>query len=250
MSALSSWNVRRIVLSAVVAWTFGISGLSEATPVDFEESYGSLKAKATFDTSGTNLIVTLENTSLNDVLVPIDVLTAVFFDIAGDPALTPVSAVLLGGSVVYFGGTDPGGVVGGEWAYASGLSGAPGDASQGISSTGLGLFGPGDLFPGTDLDSPASPNGLNYGITSAGDNLATGNWPVTGKEPLIKNGVVFTLSGLPEGFALSDISNVYFQYGTSLDEPHIPHAPEPGTLLLFASAIAALAGWTRVKARR
>jgi len=250
MRTVSGWSGRRVGIPAVLLWIFGVCGALEAAQVAFVGSLGSLEATATFEDVGTDLFVTLRNTSLNDVLVPADVLTAVFFDIAGDPVLTPVYGKLFGGSVVFFGGTDPGGVIGGEWAYATGLTGAPGDASQGISSTGLDLFGPPDLFPGTDLDFPPSPDGLNYGLTSAGDNPATGNWPVTGKEPLIKNGVIFKLGGLSGGFALSDISNVWFQYGTDLDEPSFPHIPEPNTLLLFGSAIVALAGSRRFMRRR
>ena len=208
--------------------------------VTFEGSSGDLAARATFDIVGSDLIVTLTNTSDVDVLVPADVLTAVFFDIAGDPVLTPETAVVVLGSVVHFGGTDPGGVVGGEWAYRAGLSGAPGDTTRGISSAGFGLFGPGDLFSGSNLSGPTSPDGLDYGITSAGDDVATGNTPVTGATPLIQNAVVFTL-GVPDGVMLSDISNVYFQYGTSLAEPSFPHTPEPGTVVLIASAVGALA---------
>src|SRR6185503_11805094 len=90
-------------------------------------------------------------------------------------------------------------------------------------------------FPGSNLQGPASPNGLQYGITSAGDNTATGNTPVTGTNALIQNSVVFTLSGLPPGFnPATSISNVEFQYGTDLSEPHFPGVPEPATLVLMA----------------
>src|SRR5262249_38071850 len=141
------------------------------------------------------------NTSDGDVLMPVDVLTAVFFDVSGPAlSLTPTSAVLNGGSTVFFGTTDPGNVVGGEWAYKGGLVGEPAGDHYGISSTGINLFGPGDRFPGNNLQGPDSPDGLQYGITSAGDNPATGNSPVTGDNALIQNSVVFHLSGLPAGF--------------------------------------------------
>ena len=125
--------------------------------------------------------------------------------------------------------------------YRSGLSGAPGGAGQGISSTGLGLFGPFDLFPGSNLQGPASPDGLQYGITSAGDNPLTGNTPVTasGMNDLIQNAVAFKLTGLPGGFTLSDISNVSFLYGTSLP------VPEPATLWLLGLACAGVGLWRR-----
>lgn len=158
-----------------------------------------------------------------------------------------MSAVLTPGSAVVFGGSDPGGVVGGEWAYASSLVGAPGGATEGIGSAGFGLFGPGDLFPGSDLQSPVSPDGIQYGITAAGDNIATGNAAVTGDNALIKNSVTFTLGGLPTDFLPSqrNITNVSFQYGTALTEPNIPgrdtQIPEPSTLLLLTVVLIGLA---------
>jgi len=198
-------------------------------------------ASASFEASGADLIVTLTNTSTADALVPVDILTGIFFDIGGAPlALTRTSAVLATGSVVHFGPVDPGNVVGGEWAYKAALGG-PGGRDYGIGSAGFGLFGPTDLFPGTDLQPPTSPNGLEYGITSFGDNLATGNAPVTGPNALIQHSVVFTMTGLPGGFdPNSMIQNVLFQYGTDLSEPSIPGVPEPAIAmpLLIAGLLA------------
>lgn len=207
----------------------------------------SLAASAEFHASGTDLVVTLSNTSSADVGAPGDVLTGVFFKVSGASLLlNPASAVVPPTSTVLFGATEPGGGVGGEWAYRGDLSGGPGNRDYGISSTGLNLFGPGDLFPGVNLQGPASPDGLQYGITSAGDNPAIGNAAVTGSNALIQNQVVFTFSGLPSGFDLSRINGVFFQYGTDLSEPgyngNIP-APVGGVLLLGAL------GW-RTRRRR
>lgn len=216
---------------------------AQAAPFFMSATVGSRSASVSMTTSGSDLIVTLTNTSANDALVPIDVLTAVFFDISGPAlSLTRTSAVVPAGHVVFNGTTDPGNVVGGEWAYLGGLSGAPFGADYGISSAGFSLFGPGDLFPGTDLQPPASPDGLQYGITSAGDNSGTGNTPMM-TNALIRNQVVFTLSGLPLGFDPSTaISNVSFQYGTALDEPNIP---APGVL-----GVASAAGLVALRRRR
>jgi hypothetical protein len=213
---------------------FGVAPSANASSMTFSGSSGSLASSATFHSSGTNLIITLVNTSTHDVLVPADVLTGVFFDVNSSLlSLTRASAVLPTGSSVLFGTTDPGNVVGGEWAYRSGLLGPAGTA-YGISSSGLGLFGPGDRFPGTNLQGPTDPDGLQYGITSAGDNPATGNTPVTGTNALIKNSVEFMLSGIPAGFDPSTaIYNVHFQYGTALSDPLL-HSPEPATLILLA----------------
>lgn len=219
---------------------------SQGSPVGFYGSSGSLSAEVWFAQSGTDLIVTLSNPSPFDVRLPSEVLTAVFFTLAGNPTLTPKSAILSFGSIVLFGGTDPGGVVGGEWAYRNHLSGAPLGADEGISSAGFGLFGPGNRFPGSNLQGPTNPNGLQYGITSAGDNPATGNQAVTGQNALIKNSVVFTLSGLPAGYLLteSSITAVSFQYGTALP-PRDPNVagiliPEPNTFVLCLAGMLSL----------
>jgi len=211
-----------------------------ATPVTWIGSAGNLEATARFEVSGTDLIVTLTNSSLADVLVPSDVLTAVFFDLSGPTlSLGRTSATLAPGSMVLFGSPDPGGVVGGEFGYATGLSGgAPGGANYGISSSGLGLFGPNDRFPGNDLSPPPNLDGLNFGLTSAGDNPSTGNSAVIGGVPLVQNAVVFVLSGVSAGFdPQTAVANVWFQYGTNLGgEPSIPGTPTPGTGVILALA--------------
>ena len=222
-----------------------------ATPITFTGSSGSLAASANFSVVGGNLQVILTNTSSADVLVSSEVLTAVFFTVAGNPALAPVSALLSGGSTVIYGPQPAGGNVGGEWAYANGLAGAPGGADEGISSSGFGLFGPPNLFPGPDLDPPASPNGVNYGLLSAGDNSATGNAGVTGS-PLINNQVTFMLAGLAVGFdPATGITTVSFQYGTALTETNVPGVPgpipEPTTILLLGSGLSGLAWYGRKK---
>jgi len=215
----------------------------EATGVNPASGQG-LAASAYFEASGSEFILTLANLG-DDVLVPSDVLTAVFFDLAGDLALSSQSAVLKDGSTVLFGTADPGGVVGGEWAYASGISG-PGGATHGISSSGFGIFGDA-TFPGSNLQGPTGIDGLQYGITSLNDDPATGNAPVTGSNALIRNAVVFTLGGLPAGFdPFTSVSNVRFQYGTALTDPSIPNmppVPEPASAALLAAGLAGFLAW-------
>ena len=227
MRGAAAWAI----VSALLTLAFGAPAA-----VTFSASSGSRSACVAFDIdlSG-NLRVALNNTSVADTLVPSEVLTAVFFNIAGNPTLTRLTGVLAPGSQVFYDpdGQPPGGVIGGEWAYRNGLSQY--GANSGISSAGLGLFGPGDRFPGNDLAPPLSPDGIQYGLLSAGDNPTTQNGGLAGSGGLIRNAVIFTLGNLPLGFTLAQISNVTFQYGTGFDEPHLAVAvPEPSTFLAGA----------------
>ena len=246
---------------AMVATSFDASA-----GVIFGSSSGSRAAAARFDIVGEGLEVVLSNTSLADTLVPSDVLTGVFFNITGNPALTRMSA--MSGGPTYRGTTlisDAHTAVGGEWAYRNGLNQYA--ANSGISSSGLGLFGPKDLFPGANLSGPASPGGTEYGLASAADSMSTGNHGVTGNE-LTKNSIAFRLGGLPDHFSLSNIGDVTFQYGTSLAEPHmawnsmslvnaaavlrpaVNAVAEPATLGLAGVGLAALVAGRRRRRRR
>src|SRR6478735_7277002 len=209
--------MRPILLKSLSALCVVVSMHTAAAPVLFSGSSGGLSATVSFDIVGSQLQVVLSNTSIGDVLVPSDALTAVFFNIAGNPLLTRNSAI--SGGPTYLGATNVSGagtVVGGEWAYLNGLSQY--SANSGISSSGLGIFGPGDRFPGVNLSGPTSPNGVEYGLASAGDNPATGNAGILGEE-LTKSSVNFLLT-TASPFELSAISNVTFQYGTNLSEGH------------------------------
>jgi len=196
------------------------AGTAHGSSVSYSFSSGTRAASANFAVTAGQLVVTLTNTSSYDVLVPTDVLTAVYFDWQAPPiypgGFIPVSAVLGAGSIVYNGPQPADGNVGGEWAY----SGVSGSVTPGISSTGLSAYGPGDLFGGPNLQGPASPGGLQYGIASAGDNPATGNGGVMGNA-LIRNQVIFTLNPNQaiDATFLQRLLNVRVQYGTSASEP-------------------------------
>jgi hypothetical protein len=242
-----------LLFSLLVGFSW-FTASSTASAYSVGGASGDLSASATFDVLGGGILkITLTNTSTADVSDPAQVLTALFFTI--DQTLTPVSAVLGAESRVWYDDPPPSGNVGGEWAYASGLSGAPGGATQGISSSGFGLFGNAN-FQGDNLDDPVDVDGLNYGITSSGDDLLTGNAAVTGgnppnyknRFPLIQDTVIFTLSGLDPDFVASadTITNISFQYGTSLSDTNVP-VPEPGSMLLFGCGLIGLAAFGRKK---
>ena len=218
---------------------------AQAGTITLTGSAGPRAGTVTLTDSGPDLFVTLASVG-QDVLAPDEVMTAYFFSLAGNPTLTPVSVTLAPGSAVLFGAAPPGGVVGGEWAYKQGIAGPLG-AERGISSAGFGIFGPPDLFPGANLSGPVGPGGLQYGLVSAADNPATGNAPVTGGEPLVRNAVTFRLTGLPAGFDVAAPGAVFagnFQYGTSLSEPNVPDpappfdVPEPASILLLGAGLA------------
>lgn len=204
----------------------------------------NLGATATFALTGSMLSVTLSNTG-DATRFQADVLTALFFDIQGAPSLTKETASLPEGRVVQWTGDydtgseemwsgSPVSDVSGEWAFGYGLSGAPGGANYGLSSAGFGLFGSEHLFSQESLFPPLAPDGVAFGIASD-DELAPANAGQAKKlsDPLIKSVVVFTLTDVPETFKASDISNVSFQYGTSLDDANI--TPSPSGVVGLAS---------------
>jgi hypothetical protein len=202
-----------------------------------------LSATGDFSISGGHLILTLTNTSQQDVNVPGEVLTAIFFNIAGNPALTPTSAVLNTGSTVFLDpdGQPVGGVVGGEWAFLQNLNPAqnPFGARYGVSSSGFGVFS-GSTFPGPDLAAPDALNGANYGLVSAGYTTAGDNGSLTNSGGVIKNSVVFDLGAVSPDFLIGNIQNAQFQYGTAFGESSIP-APDGGmTVQLLGAAFVGL----------
>lgn len=169
-----------------------------------------ISASATFSTDGHgDLIVALVNTYAGDTPDTSHVLTGLFF--SGANGLTPVSAAAPSGSrewdegnqILLEGPT----TLGQQWEYLSGISGAPDNATAGISSTGLGVFGKGNF-----ANSGVAVDGPPYGILSAGYNGSTGDG-LKSQEPFIQNSMVFTLSGFNGN--LDSISDIVFQYGTT-----------------------------------
>lgn len=249
-------NRMRFLVTTLGAALLALAWASPSQALTFTGSSGTLSAAVDFELSGTTLTVSVQNTSLTDVLDQAQMLSAVFW--CGNGTLTPVSALLGAGAVVQYatvnGSTAPtGGNVGGEYAYAA--AALPGGATNGISASGFGVFGNGN-FNGPDLSPPAAVNGFNYAITSAGDNITTGNNPVTGvgggANPYVQNtnpagfAVVFTLTGFTG--TLADISCVSFQYGTALTDTNIPGipsgvVPEPSSLAIAGLGALGLFGY-------
>jgi predicted small secreted protein len=209
----------------------------------------TLSASATFTISNLDLVVALSNTGTFDPANADDILTGIFFTLSGDPTLTPESAQVAPGSLVVGHRLPLGftGDVGSQWAYRNDLVRAPDGADEGISSTKLKWFGTKNLFSKTKIKGFGSFNGISFGLTTADDNPDD-------NQGLIQNSVVLTFSGLPQDFTLSDISDVVFQYGTSLKQPELlcgaggSDIAEPPTMALVAMGI--LGALTASRGRR
>jgi len=234
---------------------WGLGGTANAVTVDCTTAAPPLSATASFANSGSGAgaqteTIVLTNNATCFAAVPTQVLTALAFNYLG-PALAPTSAtgstynVSTGVQTLITANDD----VGGNWQYLTGIN-FHGDNS-GISSTGLGIFGPDGNFSsahpcgdGTGQTKPAI-DGLNCGILPTGDGTTglspNANTGITGQGPLIWDHVTFVLAySCPEGgcTSLPTFTDIIFQYGTALDEFTI--VPEPSSLLLVGTVLAAL----------
>ena len=206
------------------------------------QSNGDLQATASFWVSGSQLMVNLANTSSSDVTAPVDILQAVYWDMASNVSLSLVSATTdqnctftSSGGSCGSGGTYTGTALNGtggddaKYAYNGDTSSAP-TGKRGIGSAGLGNFG------GT--------NGGDWGILSAGDNLSTYNGGLISNSPYVKNSVTFALDmtsnskngNLPSQVGDLNIKNLVFNYGTDYNPLVPPTLPEPAGLALFSLA--------------
>jgi len=254
------------MVGTLLAGLVGFTGLAGAqtvvsTPAGATAAGNQVSATATFTLNGNTLTIDLQNTSpTNASDVPGSTLTGLFFNIAGNPTLVPVSAILPSGSVIInaaactascAGVTD----VGGEFGYQrsiTGFSGGPsshyGIASSGYLSSGLpgniGNFNNGAA--GTDLSDPASLDGINFGIISSSPLNPNGGLESV---PLVEDTVEFTLTGVA-GKTYADITAVSFQYGTAFSETNITGGggsggdggggtpvPEPASMLLLGAGL-------------
>jgi hypothetical protein len=234
----------RIVAGVVAAFVIVITGAvahgQTVTATGPGNNPGeTLSASATFTVSNLDLVVTLSNTGTFDPINANDILTGIFFTIDGDLKLTPESAELASDSSVIDHRLPLGftGDVGSQWAYRNDLVGGTNGTNEGISSTSLKWFSAKDLFPGEKIKGFGSLGGISFGITTLAD-LGGHDRGDLKNQALTQNSVVFTFSGLPDDFSISDISNVSFQYGTSFKAPDLigeamaNNVAEPPTIAL------------------
>jgi hypothetical protein len=217
-----------------------------------------LSATATFIVSNLDLIVTVSNTGTFDPVNANDILTGIFFDINGDPTLTPESAEVANGSSVIDHRLPLGfaGDVSSQWAYRNDLVRAPNGTTEGISSASQKWFGTKNLFSRDKIKGFGSFGGISFGITTL-DDLGGHDRGNLKNQELTQNSVVFTFSGLPDDFSLSDISDVTFQYGTSVKAPDLigdmiaNNVAEPPTIaLVILSLLGAMAATRCGSARK
>ena len=197
---------------------------------------GNSSYSALFENLGGGLLqITLSNTG---TVAPSDetgVVGALFFNLAGDTVLSPVSMSLGSGSVIVNGSGDPSP----DWEYAAGISG-PDGATQGLSAAGYGLFGSGNFCSGSGCGNQLK--GIDWGLVDSAYVPGSGNSSISGR-PMIQDTAVFVLSGISDGFDPStEISSVSAQYtasltGTNLPGVDPPSVPEPASYLLFAAGL-------------
>src|SRR5262245_60337749 len=232
------------LISFLFVFSFFATAKADAETIALIDAIGGHYATADFSVVGGNLVLKLTNTASGDVWDPAHVLTGLYFDVAGDPTLTALSATTCVDCITNYPNPDPTNISG-EWAFRQATDVAF-KADYAVGATGLGLFGRNNLIAGASpIQAPASPGGVDFGITSKDDIPGTNHGLST--VPLINNYVVFTFSGISSSFDLSTIEVKAWQYGSNLNEAVVP---EPATLMLFGPAAFAAFAAGRKRARR
>ncbi|OUL30576.1 hypothetical protein BV378_03590 [Nostoc sp. RF31YmG] len=214
VSALAVVTAAQIPKANAATMTFSATGSNSASG----GASNALGASVVFDDSLISqgkLQVTLTNTGPG-ATVPSDILTALFWDITGNPTGLSLYSATAPKVVANNGASTTNNVdlkALNEWKLpntgnggtTSLASGSGVSQHYGIGTAGLGIFqgGGGQQF--------------NYGIISGYDSPN----PAVAGGTFVKDSATFVLSGLSTNFNIQNINNVRFQYGTALNEPSI-----------------------------
>jgi hypothetical protein len=258
----------QFVLAVAMVGIFAAS--ASAASITFVGSSGTLAAATRItDLGGGLLRIELGNFG-SAAVIPVDVLTGVFFDgnnavlssLGNVSAITSATTTITNPNSCGAGAAAcPSGAnlnVGGEFASAANPLGV---YDFGISSSGLGIFGNAN-FLGPDLSDPVAVNGLNFGMVSIPNGISGGANPAVLAAPLLRGVVTFTLQGQVGFNPATGITGVRFQYGTALTDanfigtplpPGVPTpfdvgptaVPEPASMMLLGSGLLAGARYAR-----
>jgi hypothetical protein len=235
------------VSALALAGTLLLAPRSQAVVFSASELIGgytySAEAEFTYDSVNNLLCIRLTNTAPAPVTSQGQTLSGLYFDVAG-PLLTKYSAAVgVTSTIVNDVPNLDDSKIGQEWAFRNNIGTAEAsftDALYGISSTGLGLFAPGDRFDTSgNLAGPPSGSvgGDDFNLVPAVQSSFSGGG--LDGTPFVQNSMLFKLN-TPAGFVL-DIRNVAFHYGSGQDFPTIvpgnggppTGVPEPGSLALL-----------------
>ena len=263
------------LILGVIASCLECTGLpAGADTVTFTASdTGGRSASATFTASASTLTITFANNS-SIASDPGYILETLFFNVAGSQALGKSVAqayVALPDHIVdyssntvvvpdaahsLFGGTATN--IAADWAYRNDITASEAHVQSsgmpfyGLSGVGLNVFGAGDVISKNDGQTSLtqlgyggkSPDGLAMGLIGPNPDIPSSNGGVTGnnQNPLISHTATFVFN--ISNFDVTKITNVYFQYGTSSDEPRLhagvstPPPPQPNPVPLPTTAVA------------
>lgn len=210
-------SVLTLSTPAVAGMVFPFSGINP-------ESGNTVSGTAEFDISGTDLLVTLTNTS-DPLGTNGDVLTGVRFV----PSITPLSLTKaeVPGTADYW--TDKETSLSGPADWTNNWTDQPGATPLPAGTIGAAATGYAGMFP-----NPTG-SGADYGVVSTDTFPQGGNGPGNpNKFPLADNSIVLTFSSdvSLDGLTISDAGLLF---GTS-GEGNIFTVPEPASWLLATTA--------------